>query len=485
MLTASYFNSRVTFVIPTLLALISLAVITTVYWFRAKDHVFDEFHRVEQALVRAAKVVSALDYNLSNQLAARTELNFAHRFELSEGLCSIEPTEAYVRVKEKQDNIPAINIDYLIKSEAKFCLEADNSREIGEKLSLAPLLSFLNDIDPNIARTRYIDRAGYVVSSPGGYARQLNKSQFDMQMQSPYWFTTTQFRTLIDLEGPSHSDVLGEQVLSLVTAVYRGGEHQGILSIDLNLFELLGQVSLLHREVGLREHRALDKQTSIIWRRDIKIDGLMTNHELYYSLDWEREFHYYFEQEKYGLLLIFVMYLMVILFLKSVNSKLEKDHFQKMAYLDPLTGILNRRGLEKAWQERPRTQHIGVMLIDIDNFKLINDSMGHDCGDEVIRFVAKNLLENINPESVVARFGGEEFVVILNAPTRKQLNQLATDIHAQVTKQSYQVIEQGFTTSGGISVAADALDADLEKLLKAADNRLYRAKNNGKDQLVW
>jgi diguanylate cyclase len=154
---------------------------------------------------------------------------------------------------------------------------------------------------------------------------------------------------------------------------------------------------------------------------------------------------------------------------------------------DALTQVANRRGLLQAFEaERSRAQReaaaLAVGLIDIDNFKKLNDSLGHAAGDEALKALAARTKEGLRPVDHVARFGGEEFVVLLPGADVDEGQQLLTRLQRQLTASLFMHDgrEVFVTFSAGVTAFRDgeALDTALER----ADRALYEAKRSGKNR---
>ncbi|MCW5657940.1 MAG: diguanylate cyclase [Burkholderiaceae bacterium] len=154
---------------------------------------------------------------------------------------------------------------------------------------------------------------------------------------------------------------------------------------------------------------------------------------------------------------------------------------------DALTQVANRRGLLQAFEaERSRSQREGsalaVGLIDIDNFKKLNDSLGHAAGDEALKALAVRTKQSLRPIDHVARFGGEEFVVLLPGAGVEEGQQLLTRLQRQLTASLFMHDgrEVFVTFSAGVTAFRDgeALDTALER----ADRALYEAKRSGKNR---
>lgn len=160
------------------------------------------------------------------------------------------------------------------------------------------------------------------------------------------------------------------------------------------------------------------------------------------------------------------------------------------ALTDPLTGLPNRRyGLDRLTQEWSFASHSGLpmacLMIDIDHFKAINDSFGHDMGDEVLRHLAEILTQTVRKEDVVFRYGGEEFAALCPATSQESAVQLAERIRAAVAAAHFGRAWQPFSITVSIGAAAFALaQPNAEALIKQADEALYHAKEGGRNRVV-
>lgn len=162
---------------------------------------------------------------------------------------------------------------------------------------------------------------------------------------------------------------------------------------------------------------------------------------------------------------------------------------EKEANTDPLTGLNNRRGYgkETATYNR-RQQHLypnqhALMVLDIDNFKSINDTHGHDVGDEVIKDLANTLRSVMRTDrDVIARVGGEEFSVHVHGVTRMQARRLAVRLRRTVERRQGPV---PYTISIGLVTDIYGSARQWGKAPKLADEMLYHAKQNGRNRVSW
>lgn len=165
----------------------------------------------------------------------------------------------------------------------------------------------------------------------------------------------------------------------------------------------------------------------------------------------------------------------------------QEERIRYMAYNDPLTGLLNRAGFKEALSgflaaARPGNAAGAIFLLDIDNFKLVNDSRGHSFGDELLRDVAERLKSFLPPEAAVARLGGDEFVAVLGLNGFSQHVFWAERIMGLLDRPAYAFGTQ-VKVSCSLGIAPLAGGASADDLLRKADTALHSAKAAGK--MTW
>jgi diguanylate cyclase (GGDEF)-like protein len=159
------------------------------------------------------------------------------------------------------------------------------------------------------------------------------------------------------------------------------------------------------------------------------------------------------------------------------------EKLRYMAFHDPLTGLLNRRVMETVLQRefnraRRYKSPLSVVFIDLNDFKAVNDTYGHDCGDDLLQFLGSNLVKMSRDSDVVARFAGDEFVLILPETTAENAEHLMERVCTYLKSTPLKVGAKAITCtiSYGVACSRDPLLRDPAALLKAADERLYEAK---------
>ncbi|MCW8935536.1 MAG: GGDEF domain-containing protein [Gammaproteobacteria bacterium] len=207
--------------------------------------------------------------------------------------------------------------------------------------------------------------------------------------------------------------------------------------------------------------------------------------------------HEHFDlDELFSLLMILSVALSVFSFRRvrelreEVRNRLgAEETVRKMAYYDSLTGLPNRTLLNDrlehvmAQARRQKTQ-FAILFIDLDGFKNINDNLGHNYGDEVLQNVAQRMLAEVRDIDTVARFGGDEFIVLMESVKGlEEINIITRRIFDSLMKH-HLLAGQKLQVTASIGIAVFPSDGDTcELLIKHADTAMYESKANGKGQI--
>lgn len=173
-------------------------------------------------------------------------------------------------------------------------------------------------------------------------------------------------------------------------------------------------------------------------------------------------------------------------FILIANERL-REALEYLATRDPMTGTLNRRAFfaraEVEWARAARSRlPLAAVVSDIDFFKKVNDTYGHHVGDLVIKDFARRAGSLLRLPDILARFGGEEFVILLPDTGLKDAARVAERIRQEIEKRRDPALPP-YTVSLGVAVAGEDGPADLEALLAQADAALYRAKQGGRNRV--
>jgi diguanylate cyclase (GGDEF)-like protein len=172
---------------------------------------------------------------------------------------------------------------------------------------------------------------------------------------------------------------------------------------------------------------------------------------------------------------------------KTLEDELNKTKIENMR--DPLTGLLTRKSfteevkrIESSFQ-RINTQY-AVIFFDLDHFKKINDTYGHECGDVVLSTFGKILNKSIRDHDIVGRYGGEEFVAIIHFNLNRELLQFLKRIKTIVTENSFVYKEQKIRVTFSAGVALRSSYDTYENTLQKSDMLLYQAKESGRNKII-
>jgi diguanylate cyclase (GGDEF)-like protein len=182
---------------------------------------------------------------------------------------------------------------------------------------------------------------------------------------------------------------------------------------------------------------------------------------------------------------------------KDLDRELKR--LRKLVFYDDLTGILNRKGFredaEKAFSavsyprkrsERRAGVHIPfcILFIDLDNFKKVNDTMGHKMGDEVLKKVGALLRRSLRTRDIIGRWGGEEFVVALLGTRAETARKVAERLRWDIQHLSFRKAGKTFRVTASIGIAPHNGERDLSELVNKGDEAMYQAKKKGKNRVI-
>lgn len=264
------------------------------------------------------------------------------------------------------------------------------------------------------------------------------------------------------------------------------GAPVAIFTVDQDTHRILSANAFMAGWLGYRQDELLSMTFD-----DLRIPGEMEGQECQYR----RKDHtlLYVEEIKTSLLSLEKGSILVIAH-DITDRKRAEEMLQRLSSLDGLTEIANRRKLDeyldREWKRAIRTEHpLSLIMCDIDFFKDYNDAYGHLKGDECLKKVAMTLCNKLRrPGDLVARYGGEEFVAILPDTEAEDAGLLAealrTGVEALGITHSSSSISKVVTISLGVATLIPQRDSSPDQLIMAADQALYQAKRDGRNQVV-
>jgi diguanylate cyclase (GGDEF)-like protein len=165
------------------------------------------------------------------------------------------------------------------------------------------------------------------------------------------------------------------------------------------------------------------------------------------------------------------------------------EEAENRANVDALTGLPNRRYLEEllasVGPHRRAADALGVVMIDLDHFKQLNDRYGHAAGDRVLRAVGQRIATTVRADDTAARYGGEEFAVVLRRATAGQAVEVAERLRQAIGELTADELGVAETISASLGVAVASPRTEPSAVLQAADEALYRAKREGRNRVVF
>lgn len=184
----------------------------------------------------------------------------------------------------------------------------------------------------------------------------------------------------------------------------------------------------------------------------------------------------------------FIFYFVIYPYVK----KKEQEHkLRKLAYYDTLTALPNRTlfadrfMMSLSYIKRNEDSILAICFFDVDNFKLINDTFGHEEGDNVLVEISQRLLRHVRTEDTVSRIGGDEFIILVSVKNKIACTKLINRILVAISKPyNFGKYTHNITASCGVTLyPQDQSDTDV--LIRHADQAMYKAKMSGKNKLVY
>lgn len=199
------------------------------------------------------------------------------------------------------------------------------------------------------------------------------------------------------------------------------------------------------------------------------------------------------------LLLIMLVVFSISFFVIRVGVrqlKTAQRELHRMATIDALTGIYNRgMVLSRAEEELARivrrdesvqANSLGVIMIDLDHFKQVNDTYGHQVGDQVLQITAQRISECMRAYDIFGRYGGEEFLLVLPESGQKGAQSAAGRVHKAIRTKPFVIGDLSLTVTTNLGVTCTSNPQEnFDATLKRADQALYEAKNSGRDKFIW
>ncbi|MEL0609315.1 sensor domain-containing diguanylate cyclase [Vibrio echinoideorum] len=442
---------------------------------------------VTRSLAELTKIINALEYNITALYPLHGDTYvFSHEKKVEGETC-------YFISEEQQ----APRFDFMFSGPSEMCdPKSELNSEAGKRLFIAPTMAYFANTIDTISAIYFISKEKFIISSPSDFARTIKGDTFDSVVNSrPYWVNTIRFglaqgQDQVVYTGQYDDYLTGKKVVTLTKGIYVDGEFKGVLGVDGYVSNLVSNPAHGYKVTstrGANKYGFMDFTHS----RPLYVDGINT--QLYLSIEEDKSEHllHVLEMERFQLLILLALYIASTLWLWRFYTKQEHNRLNDLAMLDPLTGLLNRRGFEARLLAQDEEPIIGVGVFDIDDFKVVNDHYGHKVGDEVICHVAQLMMNSVRQQDIVARFGGEEFVVAITGESSELLSSIFQRIQNDISLQSYRCPtgdKVNISVSGGATLYSlykfDSVGHLWEnQSIRSSDEQLYKAKAAGKNQV--
>ena len=204
-----------------------------------------------------------------------------------------------------------------------------------------------------------------------------------------------------------------------------------------------------------------------------------------YILDWELKLHLFNSICTFVFLIVFSLIFISEIKWSQTQLKHQNSILEKLASIDPLTGLYNRRSMDVFLnQALEANSGFSLIMCDIDNFKKVNDTYGHDFGDIVLKEVAQIMVQQVKSNGYICRWGGEEILILVNHSTNEQVRRIAENIRRNVANHVFELNNRWIrcTLTLGVSMYQDG--DTIEETITKADYNLYQGKRNGKNKVV-
>ena len=171
------------------------------------------------------------------------------------------------------------------------------------------------------------------------------------------------------------------------------------------------------------------------------------------------------------------------------STRMRIDELEKLALLDPLTGLANRRYIEMELLSRIQEQQrygwsFGLLLMDVDGFKQVNDTFGHNIGDAVLKAVSGTISNNARPFDLFGRWGGDEFIGLLKNVDAKMVYDIGRRLRILTKESSVLVNDEEVSVTVSIGGTVSRPDDSMESLLDRADRLMYKSKKAGRNRFT-
>lgn len=403
---------------------------------------------------------------------------------ISDGTCHISKHDSESQMYDFETN-------FLVVSNASGC---DTSTELHHKIrdtiKISPMMTFLAGRMKDVISLYFISLDKFIITSPKYNALVVKPDEFDSvlfkrpYMVKPLLLGVNNLGNRIFISGPYKDLSINGEVITFSIAIYIEDAFYGMLNMDILWKEFIRSVP---SEIAVTS--SVNAPTgNFIDHRHLLFDGEPIGLSLSFSRHWADQWRYLFKYNLTDLMMYFGFIFISFGIIHLRNVKHESKKLALQSKLDPLTGLLNRRGFMQAIEELGKYKFYSFMIMDLDDFKNVNDTYGHATGDDVLTSFSNVVREQIRDKDIFTRLGGEEFGLLIGYNNEDKERNIFQRICTNIALLPHYADEHEFhvTISGG-AITTDSYESikDIKSVMAQADSLLYEAKNAGKNQILY
>lgn len=445
------------------------------------------FQAVEGRLGELFYQLQAIQYGMSQLSSSNTTLVDDKKLSFTlndDDTCLVSKLPTSEHMYEFETN-------FLVASDKAGC--EDNTvlqNKIKETIKIAPMMTFLAGRADDVISLYFISLDKFVITSPKYNALVLKPNEFETKLFTrPYMQKTLSvdvedLGNQIFITGPYADLSLNKDVITFSIAIFMDKTFYGVLNMDILWSDLVSDIDsdfYISNTAVLPPLENLASET-------LSFDGQTTDLRLVMPNAMADKLKYLIKNSFVDITFYFVAIVLAGWVLYTLKLRLVSQTLAKESHHDPLTGLLNRRGFMAELEGIGRHQFYSFMIIDLDNFKHVNDTYGHPVGDEVLIRVTTAIRHMVREKDMFFRLGGEEFgLLIAYNKGNKQIDIFERICETVANLPHYSGDIAFHVTMSGGAITTSSIDQikSIKSIMKQADELLYTAKVAGKNRVLY
>ncbi|WP_017219716.1 diguanylate cyclase [Moritella dasanensis] len=454
---------------------------------KQRDNFNQSFQIAERRLGELFYQLQAIQYGMSQLSRSNAELIDDNQLTFTyadDDICQIAK-------KPTREQMYDFETNFLVVSDKTGC-EANSTlhHKIKETIKIAPMMTFLAGRSSDVISLYFISMDKFVISSPKYNGLVLKRDGFETAL-----FTRPYMQKILNVDvedrgnqifitGPYADLNLNKQVLTFSIAIFMDKTFYGVLNMDILWAEL---VAGIHSDFDIINDENPSADLGML-SEPLSYDGFNTHLRLVMPDSVSDKFRYLIKNSLVDITFYFVAIVLAAWFLYTLKLRITSKILARESCHDPLTGLLNRRGFMAKLKNVERHQFYSFLIIDLDNFKHVNDTYGYLVGDDVLVRVTTAIKQQIRDKDVLVRLGGEEFgLLIAYNNDNKQIDIFERICDAVANLPHYSDETEFHVTLSGGAVTTSSIDQikSIKSVIKQADELLYAAKVAGKNRVLY